>query len=338
MLDPRTHILTCSLTPAKVREFKHMKVVRPEWLVESAKADILLPWKDFIFVPVERPETVPGAKNRQSSLPINARPHPPKLKSNSKLTPLPDPPPITSTTMGAVRRHQTPAPMETLPKSVKPVSSNRLKVIEDALNAKGPDDGDDADTAKGKEEKEKEKAGAKDPQRPKYAEHDSNPIAARVMADPEWRKAHTSAAPDFIEGFYKNSRLHHLSTWKSELKSLVLEAQERAEAGEGEGLVGVVESEVLDIDEVGVSMKGAELVMRSPTKGKGKEKAVDRVVMHCDFDCFFVSAGLVSRPQLKGKPVVVCHSQGAQGGLSSTSEIASASYEARSFGIKNGMR
>ena len=60
--------------------------------------------------------------------------------------------------------------------------------------------------------------------------------------------------------------------------------------------------------------------------------------MHCDFDSFFVSAGLVDRPHLRGKPVVVCHSQGAQGGKSSTSEIASASYEARAFGIKGGMR
>lgn len=60
--------------------------------------------------------------------------------------------------------------------------------------------------------------------------------------------------------------------------------------------------------------------------------------MHCDFDSFFVSAGLVDRPHLRGKPVVVCHSQGAQGGQSSTSEIASASYEARKFGIKSGMR
>jgi DNA repair protein REV1 len=60
--------------------------------------------------------------------------------------------------------------------------------------------------------------------------------------------------------------------------------------------------------------------------------------MHCDFDCFFVSVGLLSHPELRGKPVVVCHSQGDTGGVSSTSEIASSSYEARSFGIKNGMR
>ncbi|KAG2353947.1 hypothetical protein BDR07DRAFT_1495300 [Suillus spraguei] len=50
------------------------------------------------------------------------------------------------------------------------------------------------------------------------------------MANPEWRAAHTSAvAPDFVEGFYKHSRLHYLSTWKAELKNLVQQAQEEVE-------------------------------------------------------------------------------------------------------------
>jgi DNA repair protein REV1 len=159
------------------------------------------------------------------------------------------------------------------------------------------------------------------------------------MADPEWRSAHTSVAPDFIEGFYKNSRLHHLATWKAELKNLVLEAQDRAENGVAEVTKVDAESGHNDHAADGVSMKGTELIVKSP-KGKGKQKAEEeeKVIMHCDFDSFFVSAGLVDRPHLRGKPVVVCHSQGAQGGGSSTSEIASSSYEARKFGIKNGMR
>jgi DNA repair protein REV1 len=175
------------------------------------------------------------------------------------------------------------------------------------------------------------------------------------MQNPEWRKAHTSVSADFIEGYYKNSRLHHLATWKAELRELVQEAQERAEAGGrsvggdrygggDNGHVGKVTGESTS-GGGGVSMRGAELVgPKSPStanKWKGKGKAVDdhdRVIMHCDFDCFFVSAGLVSRPELKGKPVVVCHSQGGTGGMSSTSEIASCSYEARRFGLRNGMR
>lgn len=63
-----THIITCSLTPAKLREFKHMKVVRPEWLVESAEAGVLLPWSNYLYVQSERPEASQGAKNNQTTL------------------------------------------------------------------------------------------------------------------------------------------------------------------------------------------------------------------------------------------------------------------------------
>jgi DNA repair protein REV1 len=185
------------------------------------------------------------------------------------------------------------------------------------------------------------------PPTPKYAALKSNPHAERAMANPSWRAAHTSMASDFIEGYYKNSRLHHLSMWKAELRGLVAEAVERAERGEG-GSQGVKSDSggVAGEGATGVSMLGAELVLNSPSKGKGKARASpqeahgtgERVIMHCDFDCFFVSAGLVSRPHLRGKPVVVCHSQGTTGAGSSTSEIASASYEARAFGVRNGMR
>jgi len=179
---------------------------------------------------------------------------------------------------------------------------------------------------------------------PSYAAHKSNPNAIRAIENPEWRAAHTSAAPDFIDGYYKNSRLHHLSTWKTELRKLVQEAQERSEEAPSgsspkDTVQGLTLTALSSYNDAGA--KGAGPAMRSPSR-KGKERArgreYERVIMHCDFDAFFVSAGLLDRKHLRGKPVVVCHSQGDQGGASSTSEIASASYEARKFGIKNGMR
>ncbi|KAL0578346.1 deoxycytidyl transferase [Marasmius crinis-equi] len=273
-----THIVTSSITPAKVREFKNMKVVRPEWLVESAKRGTLLPWQDYIFRPNQRSETTMGKQGLQQTLPHG----------------------FTS---------QAPA---SSPAVKNPIHTTDPKNRQEASHV------------------------------PHYAVDKSNPNAQRVMKNPEWRQAHTSVAPDFIEGYYKNSRLHHLSTWKAELKALLQEAQEKAERGNGfTDEAGKAHAE--DGADTGMSMRGAEFVLRSPTKpkDKGKAKATpageERVIMHCDFDSFFVSAGLVKRPELRGKPLVVCHSQGAQGGGSSTSEIASASYEARAFGIKNGM-
>jgi len=319
-----------------------MKIVRPEWLVESAKTGVLLPWNDFIFRPTERLESTQGTKTGQKTLYDGVVPlsrletSTNEYKPSSEAMTTSDPP--ESLTMDEDSTAQlnpwpsTPPPQEDKSHGNKPSASTTTTSTSPVhpLYITDPKNATEAAPVPG------------------YAAHTSNPNAQRAMANPEWRSAHTSVAPDFIEGYYKNSRLHHLATWKAELRNLVQEAQEHAEATNVklDGVVEKIVSEDVHMGglpaESGVSMRGAELVMRSPSKGKGKAKAgdpwEDRVIMHCDFDCFFVSAGLVNRPHLRGKPVVVCHSQGAQGGSTSTSEIASSSYEARTFGIKNGMR
>ena len=262
-----------------------MKVVRPEWLVQSIKDGVLLPWQDFIFVTGDRVESAQG-RLAQTSLKVFAASK--QSAGTAQGTGLPglNPP---SPDKVPSKPHPRPSSPQTPPLVLSPLV----------------------------------------PPVPKYAEHESNIAAQRAMADPTWRAEHTSMAPGFIAGYYANSRLHHLSTWKVELRTLVTEAQERAERGD---VHWGSESTV------GVSMRHAALVMKNPLKGKEKAgSATEQVIMHVDFDAFFVSAGLLSRPHLRGKPVVVCHSQHVQGGTSSTSEIASASYEARGFGIKNGM-
>jgi DNA repair protein REV1 len=320
-----------------MKEFQYMKVVKPEWLVQSVEADTLLPWRDFIFQPGKRVEASQGRKTAQRSLlngfvtqkstattllPADA--HSSNVEVNEEAVAYPaSPVPVAGPSTSPHQR----------PKSAANSPSRRLYTTDPSTP----------------EETERV---------PEYAADKSNIAAQRAMADPAWRAAHTSVAPDFIEGYYRNSRLHHLSTWKAELRNLVAEAQERAEDGTSastgmpaEGFstsdpVSKIMQENLEIKggaggaAENLSMKGVHLMKKN--KGKGKEKAADadvnRVIMHCDFDSFFVAAGLVDRPSLRGKPVVVCHSQGAQGGQSSTSEIASASYEAREFGIRSGMR
>jgi DNA repair protein REV1 len=121
---------------------------------------------------------------------------------------------------------------------------------------------------------------------------------AILLRDPKIRKS-TVVDPNFLEQYYRESRLHHLSTWKADLKS-----QLQALASE----------------------------KTATQKAKEKRPAgARRYILHVDFDSFFAAVSLKKHPQYKDKPAVVAHGQG------SGSEIASCNYPARKFGVKNGM-
>lgn len=129
-------------------------------------------------------------------------------------------------------------------------------------------------------------------------------------------------------GLRLTSRLHHLSTWKAELKVLVAAAQRQSEE------MSLAEPSTTSVSTL--SLASHRLPKAAPNAASSAGTTTDKVIFHVDFDCFFVSCGLATRPHLKGKPTVVCHSQVGKG-ASSTSEIASCSYEARAKGVKNGM-
>ena len=130
--------------------------------------------------------------------------------------------------------------------------------------------------------------------------------------------------------FYRNSRLHWLSTWRTELADWVRKSSKNQKIAENS---------------------------RKPTD--------KQFVIHIDIDCFFVAVALRKNPELKGKPVAICHGSGkakknrdmvdiskeiemieSKRKISikrdldqsdSFSEIASCSYEARSKGVRSGM-
>ncbi|CZT08410.1 probable DNA repair protein MUS-42 [Rhynchosporium graminicola] len=121
---------------------------------------------------------------------------------------------------------------------------------------------------------------------------------AILLADPHIRKS-TTANPEFLKQYYSESRLHHLSTWKADLKARFQQMASEKTASQ-----------------------------RVPVKRKPGAR---RYVMHVDFDSFFCAVSLKSAPEFVEKPTVVAHGSGAG------SEIASCNYPARSFGVKNGM-
>nr|OQO19516.1 hypothetical protein B0A51_14015 [Rachicladosporium sp. CCFEE 5018] len=131
-----------------------------------------------------------------------------------------------------------------------------------------------------------------------YAKMTAEEHNAVLLSDPRIRKS-TVVHPDFLDQYYRESRLHHLSTWKAELKS-----QLQALAAE-----------------------------KSATQNPKVKKLPGqrRYILHVDFDSFFAAVSLKRNPQYIDKPAVVAHGGG------SGSEIASCNYPARVFGIKNGM-
>lgn len=140
-----------------------------------------------------------------------------------------------------------------------------------------------------------EAAALSSPERRKLTPEEHN---ARLLSDPHLAKSST-ANPEFLNQYYRESRLHHLSTWKAELK-----AQLQSLANE----------------------------LTSSQKSQQKRPSgARRYVMHVDFDSFFAAVSLRKHPHLVDKPVVIAHGSGPG------SEIASCNYPARKFGVKNGM-
>jgi len=137
--------------------------------------------------------------------------------------------------------------------------------------------------------------GEPETKRTKLTAEEHNAI---LLSDPHMRKSST-VNPEFLEQYYRESRLHHLSAWKAELKSKL-----QAQAAE---------------------KSASQQTRHKPAKG------ARRFILHVDFDSFFVAVSLKKNPGLKDKPACVAHGSG--GG----SEIASCNYPAREFGVKNGM-
>ncbi|KAI6194863.1 DNA repair protein REV1 [Aphelenchoides besseyi] len=116
-----------------------------------------------------------------------------------------------------------------------------------------------------------------------------------------------------IDEFYDRSRLHLLSTTKTIMKEFVVEMRRNVE--------------------------NHDFTSRHRLKHLQKYEAqnlkTEPVVCHLDMDCYFVSVALKTRPELRGKPVIITHAKSTDG--RATSEIATCSYEARARGVDKSM-
>ncbi|XP_049351928.1 DNA repair protein REV1 isoform X1 [Solanum verrucosum] len=106
---------------------------------------------------------------------------------------------------------------------------------------------------------------------------------------------------NFVENYFKHSRLHFIGTWRNRYRK-------RFPSSPG----------------------GFRCTSSGPSSSATANKTM---IIHVDMDCFFVSVVIRNRPELKDKPVAICHSDNPRG----TAEISSANYPARGYGVKAGM-
>ncbi|KAK1276508.1 DNA repair protein REV1 [Acorus gramineus] len=111
----------------------------------------------------------------------------------------------------------------------------------------------------------------------------------------------TLGDPNFIENYFKSSRLHFIGTWRNRYRKRFSSKMNGVKYG---------------------SCNDNMLLNSS-----------ESVILHVDMDCFFVSVVIRNSPELYDKPVAVCHSDNPKG----TAEISSANYPARDYGVRAGM-
>lgn len=107
-------------------------------------------------------------------------------------------------------------------------------------------------------------------------------------------RAKNASEPTFLSEFYNNSRLHLISTMATTFKHLVNDTRKRNQT-----------------DYPG-RQRLKDWTEQNRVKNKlfhDSELDSGKVIMHIDMDCFFVSAGLVERPELQGLPVAVTHAK-----------------------------
>ncbi|KAJ9667862.1 deoxycytidyl transferase [Coniosporium apollinis] len=331
-----THIIASNLTPKKAVEFKRYRIVKPAWVVESVKAGKILPWDAFRVLDEGAGQKVLGFDNGKVISQASSQSRGYKEQTDgswymSQLKGGPSAPP--SSQRPAFLSQAPPTPddddgIHDLPPSrqqecgsleEEEAESDELAKVfaeaQDQTHLESPPDTSPVVKAAERQDTQDQETGEQPAEhfsRPdlkrKSTEHRSESPSKRqltteehnaiLLSDPHIRKS-SVVNPDFLEQYYRESRLHHLSTWKADLK-----AQLQALAAS---------------------------TTPSQKQRQKRPPGARRYILHVDFDSFFAAVSLKKHPQYKDKPAVVAHGGGTG------SEIASCNYPARAFGVKNGM-
>ncbi|OZJ05683.1 hypothetical protein BZG36_01448 [Bifiguratus adelaidae] len=323
-----TNIVASNLTYSKMHEFRMYKIVTPNWIIDSVTAGRLLPWRDYrLYNPVAS-QTHLNFQETSRKSPTKASHSPTSLVKPLEHEDVSEAHQRTSQTEQSVssgssagaygRTFTSREPNEVLTSAEEDQAMDTAEPTSPADNQPSIDkrtrsprrNVDDISSKYLFRVHELDASGSPptSPRKRRIISMSHEPNASIVGAElnkellaNEWNRKNSSLAPDFMEKFYKQSRLHYLSTWKAELKAYTSRLQQEQ----------------------------VNRIQRRPA-------ATRRLIMHIDLDCFFASVGIRDRPYLAEMPVAVSHSKGTDT-ENSSSDVASSNYIARKFGIRNGM-
>ncbi|KAL4966348.1 putative DNA damage repair protein Mus42 [Aspergillus stella-maris] len=312
-----THIIASSLTPKKREEFRKYRVVKPAWVVDSIAAGRMLPWDQYRVVDEGQGQKVLAFDNgqmmSQTNNPRATYKEESKLgwytsqleSSKSKGYEVPASSEksadkqINNTSQSDYGDFPSFTPIDQMTGPSTPPAAAVPEIEEEIIDEPPltPRPSVDKKTIGATSVPSPNLGGSRTPTPTKVA-MTSEDYNAQLLEDPRMRNS-SVVNPEFLQQYYRESRLHHLSTWKAELKAqLQSQAQEKS---------------------------------RSQRPRKKLIPGARRYIMHVDFDCFFAAVSTLKHPELEGKPVAIAH------GTGTGSEIASCNYTARASGVKNGM-
>ncbi|KAI5955061.1 REV1 [Candida jiufengensis] len=285
-----THIICDRLTPRKNIMFKNCRVVKAKWIVDCVEANELLDWQKYriiLDVAFDQQRLSFGNTNKESTIDENeneiekgeANDEVQASESKAVETGLKD---DFNSNMVVNFDDEDDEIQSTLLRQEENILE-KSQQLELSQNQDQTSDGIDDIPILDKI--------------PSAADKGVHQVKGKFVLD--------ARHPDFLAGFFANSRLHHLSMWKSDLRLKFLKR---------------------------IIKENLHKTKQTPFYQPNENKDQKKIIMHIDFDCFFATASCLKHPNLdiNKDAIVVGH-----GGKSS--DVASCNYVARKFGIRNGM-
>lgn len=275
-----THIVASALTPKKTVELKNYRVVKPAWVVDSIAAGKVLPWSDYRVINEGPRQKVIGFDDGRLSSQATTPQKGYRNQIQNSFYTSQFSSPANNNRFGNSSTFQGATPSKYTPSRLQPVEGiddddNYEADVSQISRAAAPQQPSTEPMPVETREPQADESGLgvppKDPPKKPMTSEEHN---AWLLSDPKIRKSST-ANPDFLKQYYSESRLHHLSTWKAELKSRMQKL---------------------------ASERGTKPIKRRPGSR--------RYIMHVDFDSFFCAVSLKSAPEYVDKPAVVAHSTG----------------------------